>query len=99
MSRPPRPVLLLLPSTGSFGFETSRTQRSDILVRGAIPRTGVGVACRWGIRGLQQPQRQGAGHGFAACGDVELREDVLDVRFDRFRRDLEAARNVLVGMA
>src|SRR5712675_3779072 len=49
-------------------------------------------------RGLQQPERRGPAHGRAARGDVELREDVLDVRFDRFRRDLEGSRNALVGM-
>src|SRR5713101_511689 len=100
MSPPPRRVLLLLlPSNWLLRFRNVSAQRSDILVSGAIPRTGVGVACRRGIRGLQQPQRHGSGHGRAARGDVELREDVLDVRLDRFRRDLEGARNALVGIA
>jgi hypothetical protein len=44
----------------------------------------------------QQPERQSSKYGFGASADVQLQEDMLDVRLHRLRRDLECPSDVLV---
>lgn len=63
----------------------------DIVLEDNLPRSG-GQFC-----GLEEGQGVGAGNGFRARGDLELLQDVAEVRFGGALRDNELVGDLLVG--